>query len=320
MNAQKGLVVLATLSLLGLSVACNDRYAQGVADGKAQGYQAAYDAGYTDGSKDGYAKAQAYFQSADYSKGLSDGYAQGKTDGYNSGYSDGKTDGLAAGYTNGYNVGYTDGSKDGYNTGYSDGSKDGYNTGYTDGSTDGYNTGYTDGHYDGTHGLSIGATEQLKGYANLLSMAHNDIFDYSKIQLPVSTSQGLVANGKLLLEESSLTNKDTLKRQAVVEQYLVVEMAKQVKGKFGLSDERSLKIAKAANHFRKYASNRALTADDTNAYATEIIGSDFKSIESAYSNTLKGDVSGFQSVMEKAAAKNGTSPEKMTEIVTQLFI
>jgi len=201
---------------------------------------------------------------------------------------------------------------DGYDMGYDDGSADGYDLGYDDGFGDGYDVGYDDGFYDG--GFSVGKSKALKGYANLLSMAHNDMFDYKKIAAPKSSARGIIANGKLLFEETSLTNKDTLKRAAVVEQYLVIEMAKQVKGKFGLSAERSIKVAKAANHFRKFSSKRALTNEDTNAYITEMIGVDLKTIEAAHDS---GDM---RSVLEAAAAKNGTTPEKMAEVLAKNFM
>lgn len=340
MKTQKGLVVLATVSLLGLSVACSDKYAEGLADGKAQGYATGYDEGYDDGYLDGdeagFERAKQYFASADYNAGFNDGKAVGITQGYNTGYAAGTanvTAQTAAAYTNGYNVGYDDGEADGYDMGYDDGLADGYDMGYDDGVLDGYDVGYDDGHADGYdlgydhgwddgydagfddgYGFSVGKTKALKGYANLLSMAHNDMFDYSKISAPKSTARGIVANGKLLFEETSLTNKDTLKRAAVVEQYLVVEMAKQVSGKFGLSAERSLKVAKAANHFRKFASTRALTSEDTNAYVVELIGTDLKSIEAA------AEAGNMKSVLEKAAAKNGTSPEKMAEVLARHFI
>ncbi len=328
MMTQKGLMVLTTASLLGLSVACTDKYAQGLADGKAQGYATGYDSGYSDGYTDGdqagFDRAKVYFASADYNSGFNDGKAVGVSQGYNTGYNAGKSDGINigisqgynTGYNAGYNTGYNDGLDDGYtigyDDGYSDGSKDGYDLGYGDGYTDGYDVGYGDGFYDGS--LSVGKSQALKGYANLLSMAHNDIFDYSKIPAPKNTARGIVANGKLLFEETSLTNKDTLKRAAVVEQYLVVEMAKQVKGKFGLSNERSLKIAKASNHFRKFASKRALTNEDTNAYMSEMVGVNLKALENAYSE------GNMQSVLESAANKNGTTPEKMAEILAKNFI
>jgi flagellar biosynthesis/type III secretory pathway protein FliH len=332
MGLHRGFALLATASLLGLSVACSDRYAQGLSDGKAQGYATGYDAGYGDGYADGdqagFDRAKTYFATADYNAGFSDGKTIGISQGYNSGYSVGKTDGIAigtaAGYSNGYNIGYNNGYgdgvqdgydlgyTDGYDDGYDDGIGDGYDLGYDDGFSDGYDIGYDDGFYDGS--FSVGKSKALKGYANLLSMAHNDMFDYKKIAPPKATSRGIVVNGKLLFEETSLTNKDTLKRAAVVEQYLVLEMAKQVKGKFGLSADRSLKIAKAANHFRKFASKRALTNEDTNAYVTEMIGVDLKTIESAKES---GNMS---VVLEAAAEKNGTSPEKMAEVIAKNFI
>jgi len=327
MKAQKALNVLAIGSFLVLSVACNDRYAEGLADGKAQGYSEGYNAGYSDGDADGYARAQAYFATADYNAGFNDGKTAGISIGYNQGYAVGKTDGQALGYNtgyadgqaDGYDTGYNDGLGDGYDMGYNDGVADGYDMGYDDGVADGYDIGYTDGWND-AYGLSVGPAKKLKGYSNLLSMVHNDLFDYSKIPAPKETKRGLVAGSTLLLSETSSTNKDTLKRAAVAEQYLVTEMAKQVKSKFGLSAERSLKVAKAANHFRKYATKRALTAEDTNAYAEEILGANFTAIESAYSSALKGDMSKFDSVIDQAAEKNGVSAEKMGEIVTKLFI
>ncbi len=323
MKLERGLLALATVSMLGLSVACSDRYAEGLEDGKKQGYATGYDAGYDDGYSDGdeagFARAKAYFASADYNAGFSDGKALGITQGYNSGYAVGTANVNAQvnaaynnGYGNGYDDGYDDGLGDGYDMGYDDGLADGYDMGYDDGFADGYDVGYDDGFYDGS--FSVGKSKALRGHANLLSMAHNDMFDYEKIAAPKATSRGIVANGKLLFEETSLTNKDTLKRAAVVEQYLVVEMAKQVKAKFGLSADRSLKVAKAANHFRKFASKRALTSEDTNAYVVELIGTDLKSIEKAY------EVGNMKSVLEKAASKNGTSTEKMAEVLAKHFI
>lgn len=347
MKFHRNLALLATTSMLALSVGCNDRFNEGIEEGKKQGYTQGYDDGYKDGDKDGFARAQDYFASADYQDGFRDGKAQGLELGYSQGYGVGKNDGIKQGYNTGYTDGYRDGDKVGYNSGYKDGynrgTDEGYDYGYTDGKKDGYDIGYTDGHKDGQvvgydlgwddgwdagydagfedgyYSLSVGKTKKMKGYADVLSMYHNELFDYSKIQAPVHTKHGLVANGNLLLSETDSASKDLLKRNAVVEQYLVFEMAKQVKSKFGLSDERSLKIAKASNHFRKFASKRAVTSEDANAYATEIIGADFSAIEQAYKGALKGNSSELNSLLEKAAEKNETTPEKMSEIFAKLF-
>lgn len=335
MKTSKALMVLSTIAMLGLSVACEsgkEKYARGFAEGQELGYtqgvDEGYDDGYADGDSAGYARGRAEFASPEYELGYTTGYNGAYGPAYNNGYAVGKTDGLAIGYSNGYNNGYDDGYDDGvdvyYNSGYNagyytgynngryDGRDDGYDIGYSDGYDDGYDVGYDDGFYDGS--LSVGKSKTLKGYANILSMAHNDMFDYSKIAAPKKTARGVVANGKLIFEETSLTNKDTLKAAAAVEQYLVVEMAKQVKGKFGLSAERSLFVAKVSNHFRKYASKRALTNADTNAYMEDLTGSNLKTLENA---VKAGEM---KSVLERAAAKNGVSSEKMAEVLAKHFI
>jgi hypothetical protein len=326
MKSQKAVSVLATLSILSFAVACNsgggstaDRYAEGFAAGKDQGYKEGYDkgydTGYDDGDADGYARAEAFFKTADYTKGFNDGKAVGYSQGYGVGKSDGFNLGKVAGYDMGYDDGYDDGKVVGYDLGYDDGSEDGYDIGYDDG----YDVGYDDGFDDG-YLLSVGKTPKLSGYADVLSAFHNDLIDYSKIKAPMQTKRGLVANGKLLFSETSITGKDTLKKAAAVEQYLVIEMSKQVKSKFGLSAERSLQVAKAANHFRKYSTSRALTAEDTNAYAKEIVGADFKAIEKAYAGSMKGDLSNLNGILDVAAQKNGVSSEQMGEIITKMFL
>lgn len=341
---------LAPLALLTILVSCADPYKEGLEEGKrigyTEGYDVGYDDGHADGDADGYARAKAYFESAGYNEGFADGkvvginqgyaqgYSVGKNEtyqpaynrGYDAGYDDGYDDGEYDGYRDGYDDGYDDrydqvytsGYNAGYSDGYDDGEYDGYDLGYDDGFSDGYDVGYDDGFEDGS--LSVGKSKGLKGFANIISLAHNAAIDYAKISAPKATKRGLMVNGKVLLSETSLTNKDTIKRRAVVEQYLVIEMAKQVKGKFGLSAERSLKVAKAANHFRKQASRRSLTSEDTNAYASEVIGSDFTQITKAYERSLKGDVMAFESVLDRAAEKNGTSPENIAVILAKYFM
>ncbi len=333
MKATKALMVLATLSMLGLNVACNssgggnnvsDRYQEGFDAGKAQGYDLGYDDGYADGDDAGYERARVYFtsQASDYNAGFN----AGKTAGYNLGKTDGYNLGLSSGYDSGYDDGYDDGRATGgnttvaYNDGYDDGLADGYDMGYDDGIADGYDLGYDDGYDDGYYALSVGPAKDLKGYANVLAIAHNEVFDYSKMVLPKSTARGLEVNGKLILSETSLTNKDTSKRSAVLEQYLVVEMAKQAQEKMDLSAERSIKLAKASNHFRKFSSARALTNDDTSAYMEEMVGSNLASMSSAMDAFKKGDVSEFNARLEAAAVKNQTSIENATEILTDILL
>lgn len=316
-----------------------DGYEQGMADGEAYYGAATYDDGVSDGIKvgtpigyaQGYSVGRAETYGPAYNQGKIDGYQPGynagKTAGYNLGYNDGDEDGYDDGFAAGratiqgqinwaYNTGYNNGYDDGYDDGWYAGDAHGYNDGYDDGFDDGYDIGFDDG-WDAA--LSVKPTGAMKGTSNVLSMVHNDLFNYSKIQAPKQTKRGLVAGNKLIFEETSLSNKDLERKAAAVEKYLVNSMASQVKGQFNLSSERSFQIAKVANHFRKQGTTRAVSEADSNAYAKEILGANFKEIEAAYKGVLKGEKAQLSQVLDQAAQKNGTSPEHMSSLMFKLF-
>jgi flagellar biosynthesis/type III secretory pathway protein FliH len=318
---------LATLSLaacLLMSVSCQKDFDRGFAEGKAQGYDL--------GHADGYSEAKAYFATADYNNGYSDG----QTVGYNSGYAAGQTTGYNSGYVTGYNNGYTDGDTDGYNAGYNDGYTDGYNNGYTDGDADGYVAGYDNGYDDGfTDGYDIGfddgwyaaggfslstktASSLNNPYARMISSVSSELVDFSKIPAPKLVKGGIVANGKMIFEETSLGAKDLERQAASVEGYLVDEMTKQISN-LGLSLDRSFKIAKLANHWRKFSSSRQVTTADSNAFAQELVGTSLASMEEAMKAQASGDSSEMNDLLSQAASANGTTPEHMSVIMNKLF-
>jgi flagellar biosynthesis/type III secretory pathway protein FliH len=339
----KSLAVLSVVGLLSLASGC--KYSQSELDSAVDaaytdGYNEGYDDGYVDGDAAGFERGRDYFATADYNSGFSDGSAagyttgftagsaSGYTSGYDNGYDDGYIDGDNNGYTDGYNDGYDDGYfdgdsigyTDGYNDGYDDGHIDGYNLGYDDGFFDGYDVGYDDGWADG-FGLSVkpAITNSKNPKINLLSKVHNSLVDVSKIKAPVATERGLELNGNLIFEETSMISKDLEKRAAVAEKYLVIQMGKQIATKFGLSNDRAVQVAKIANHWRKYSTTRAVTADDADAFSTELMGSNMKEIESAVKGSLSGDSAELNSLIEKAAAVNKVSSEQMSQVMNQLF-
>jgi flagellar biosynthesis/type III secretory pathway protein FliH len=308
-------------------------YASGFAAGQAAGIQTGYAQGYNVGKTDGIAIGRQQGYNTGYDDGYDDGYVDGDADGYADGYDDGYDDGYADGadpaaitaaYNNGYNDGYDDGDADGfadgYDIGYDDGFGDGYDIGYDDGFDDGYDIGFDDG-WDAALGLSVGPlkTNSVNKRNNLLSKVHNDLVNYSKIKAPKLTARGIEANGRLIFEETSMTSKDLEKRAAATEKYLVSEMGKQISAKFGLSQERSFKVAKIANHWRKFSTTRAVTADDADAFSEELIGANLKEVEAAVKSSMRGEASELNSLLEKAAAQNQTSPEKITLIMNKLF-
>ena len=328
-----------------------DGHARGYSDGEIYFGAATYDNGVSDGIKVGTPIGYAQGYTVGKNETYGPAYNQGKVDGYNPGYNAGKTAGYNQGYNDGDEDGYDDGFADGrstiqgainwnYNIGHSNGYDDGYDDGWVKGDAHGYSDGYSDGYDDGLDAhyasgfddgydvgfddgwdaaLSVRPTGSLKGTSNILSMFHNDLFNYKKIAAPKSTAKGLVAGNKLIFEETSLSNKDLEGRAAAAERYLVSSMASQVKTQFSLSAERSTQIAKVANHFRKASTNRAITEADSNTYAKEILGVNFKQLEVAYKGVLKGEKAELSSVLDQAAQKNGTSPEHMSSLMLKLF-
>ncbi|MBY0515924.1 MAG: hypothetical protein K2P81_03375 [Bacteriovoracaceae bacterium] len=311
-------------------------YADGNASGLRTGYTQGYSVGLSEGKPIGFAQAMA---DGTYTRGYNNGNTAGYRDGYNDGYDDGDSDGYDDGfddgrariqtqitnaYNNGYNNGYDDGFDDGYvdgdYDGYNDGFDDGYDVGYDDGFDDGYDWGFDDG-WDAALGFSVGAIKVAGTSARveLLNKVHNDLVNYKKIQAPKSTARGLEAHGRLIFEESSMSSKDLEKRAAATERYLVGEMGKQISAHFGLSQERALKVAKVSNLWRKYSSTRAITDEDANAFSEALIGVNLKEVERAVKESMKGETSSLNALLQQAAVVNGTSPENVSRIMNQVF-
>lgn len=311
-------------------------YADGNAIGLRTGYNQGYGVGLSEGRQIGFAQAMAdgtydrgyaAGDTAGYRDGYSDGYDDGNDDGYDDGWDDGRariqwqvTNAYNNGYNSGYDDGYDDGAWTGYDDGYDDGFDDGYDMGYDDGFDDGYDWGFDDG-YDAALGLSVGPIKaaSASAKANLLSKVHNDLVNYAKIKAPKATARGIEANGRLIFEETSMGSKDLEKRAAAVERYLVSEMGKQISARFGLSQERSMQIAKVSNLWRKYASSRAVTDADASAYSEALIGVNLKQVEGAVRDSMKGDSASLNELLKQAAEVNGTSPENVSRIMNQVF-
>ncbi len=300
-------------------------YAAGYALAEPIGYQNGYNPGRTAGIAQGIqnAKDQAYDEGYDigYNEGDAAGYSAGYSSGYSSGYSVGSNPNqITTAYNNGYDDGYEDGYAEGDALGYRHGSEDGYDDGYDLGWDEGYDVGYDDG-WDDALGLSVRPlkTNSSNLRVNLLSRVHNDLVNVRKIKAPKSTSRGLEVNGRMIFEETSMSSKDLEKRAAVAERYLVTEMGKQIQAKFGLSAERSLKVAKISNFWRKYSTARAVTSDDADAFSEQLIGVNLKTVHNAVVKSSKGNVTELNALLKKAAQTNETSPEKMALIMTKLF-
>jgi hypothetical protein len=96
-------------------------------------------------------------------------------------------------------------------------------------------------------------------------------------------------------------------------------MAAKLASEFGLSDDRSIKVAKLAASWNKLSQTRALTNADADAFSQELSGVSIADMENAEKAMIGGSMSEMNAVLSRAAEVNGTSSENMNAIMMKLF-
>jgi hypothetical protein len=114
--------------------------------------------------------------------------------------------------------------------------------------------------------------------------------------------------------------KDLEKVGAMSENAALEEMSAMIASEYGLSEERSLKIAKLSQSWNQLSKSRALTNADADAFTRELSGVSIEEMKSAENSMKQGSFSEMSTVLEKAAAVNNTSVENITAIMTKLFL
>ena len=120
----------------------------------------------------------------------------------------------------------------------------------------------------------------------------------------------------MVFEKTTASSKDLDKAAAFVEAYHVNAMAANLASEFGLSDDRSIEVAKLAASWSKLAKTRALTNSDADAFAQQLAGVNFAQINSADQAMMNGSMNEMNVIITKAAEVNGTTSENMTAIMT----
>lgn len=154
------------------------------------------------------------------------------------------------------------------------------------------------------------------GYFNL---SDNGNGTYSCNSGTCYTYTGAPASSSMVFEKTTGNVKDLEKAAAFVEAYKVDALAKGLSSEYGLSEDRSLKIAKLASSWEKLAKTRALTNADADAFAVELAGVNFSEIDQAVKSMSEGTLNDMNAIITKAAVVNGTSSENMASIIARLF-
>lgn len=284
---------------------------RGYGDGVQIGYQNGYSTGYSDGDADGYSEGYEDGFDDNYSIGYSDGLARGIFEGYGIGYDDGLDDG--------YDLGFDDGYDDGFDRSYGDGLDDGYDIGLDDGYDSGYGDGYDSGYDDGWFEAGGSSTGSKKQAQSLAKTFLKDLINFGSLKSPKQVLSD-PKNRRALLSSSSGMTVDTMKKKAILNKYVVGAMKNQLIQKYGLSEKRSLQIAKLANHMIDASKTGEMNVATVNRFSKKVLGSDFQEMQDAYKSSLQGNLEEMNALVQKAAALNEITPEHTLKVMTQLFL
>lgn len=115
----------------------------------------------------------------------------------------------------------------------------------------------------------------------------------------------------LIFEKGQVSPKDLEKMAALKEAYLLENQSEHLQVNFGLSAERSQEIAKLTKVWEK-AGGKQLSIAEQDAFAHELMGFTFSEL---IESVQEGNGQSLEQLLEKAAFKNGTSPEHMRQII-----
>ena len=127
------------------------------------------------------------------------------------------------------------------------------------------------------------------------------------------------ATTNMVFEKTAGSVKDLEKVSALAEAYKIELMAGNLAVEFGLSEERSLHVAKLASAWDRLAKSRALTDADADHFSIDLTGMSMNELHQAEIGIEEGSVT-LDAALQKPAAKNGITSENMASILLKLFL
>tara|TARA_B100000029_G_scaffold377379_1_gene372081 strand:+ start:157 stop:1020 length:864 start_codon:yes stop_codon:yes gene_type:complete len=121
----------------------------------------------------------------------------------------------------------------------------------------------------------------------------------------------------LIFHEGSKETKDLEKLGHFIERETELALGNYISSNYGLSEERSLFLAKMAKSFNKIKKNRAITRKDLKKMSLKVLGSTLESFEKAF---FEGDLEMKKHLLSNASKLNGTGPEHMKRLIKDFLI
>ena len=120
-----------------------------------------------------------------------------------------------------------------------------------------------------------------------------------------------------IFSESVESPKDVEAIGANIENVKTERLEEVLNISYGLSAERAHSVAKNISAYQKLSSKRSLTEKERNFFSSELLGVSFKNAQNALTS---GDTQDLNDLLDKAADKNGTSPEQISIILNEVFL
>ena len=107
---------------------------------------------------------------------------------------------------------------------------------------------------------------------------------------------------------------------ALMERESVSSLSEKLVANYGLSNERAEKVARLTSSYAKLATKRSLTDSEMNSYTQELLGMNYNEAQRAVEGTMQGDSNAYNRMIERAASKNGLSPEQVQSVMGDLLL
>lgn len=122
----------------------------------------------------------------------------------------------------------------------------------------------------------------------------------------------------VIFEKTQPTSKDLLKMKALKEAVQIKSSAEHIAAEYGLSESRSMEVAKLSKLWKNTPKDR-MTDQDHDHFAKEVLGYSITEYKQAAKQMQAGDKSHLKRLVNGTADYNGTTPEDVNDIIKEVF-
>ena len=176
---------------------------------------------------------------------------------------------------------------------------------------------YKEGNFSKSYAVNVDWFEK-SNYPT--SLGYYEWWKDSSIAVKYNQRDGLYYGGGYKFEEKVASIKDLEKIANKIEVLNRYKISNHLTNRYGLSEERSLQIAKLAQNWKKVSKKRQMSEADSKKFFERVVGVSFVSTIEALNLKSQGDQTSFDALIEKASEYNGVDPESFKEILDKFMV